>query len=274
MNDLTQAEPGVVVLDIETTGLDPLDNHRIVQLAWQPAALNGAARGRVECEFVDPERDIPAQASAVNHITAGHVAGAPLFRALIPRLRDALQLEQGEGRPVLVAHNATFEAKFLVAEAIHAERVAPGAETERFAAALRQVLPLCTYRLALHLVDSEAGYGLQKLRYELGLRVEQLGSHSAGDDVGVTRALYAELYRRWLERREERQAPTAEQLVHFCWSAIDWSGKTMPRGKHKGQPVADVPTDYLAWVARKRPWAGYADGLQEHLEAELRRRCA
>ena len=60
-----------VVLDTETTGLDPADGHRIVEVACLELD-NFVPTGRTYRALVHPERDIPEEAARVHGITLGH----------------------------------------------------------------------------------------------------------------------------------------------------------------------------------------------------------
>ena len=98
-----------VAIDVETTGLDPGDGHRICEIA-----LLRFLRGTVIdslVSFVDPLRPISPGASAVNGITDRMVAGAPFFGDLFPRILSFI------GDDVLVFHNAPFDLSFLRVEA-------------------------------------------------------------------------------------------------------------------------------------------------------------
>ncbi len=69
-----------VAIDVETTGLDPSE-HRVVDIAAVGVCIVDPATGSQDAwqplysSLVDPERDIPAAASAVHHLTAKDVAG-------------------------------------------------------------------------------------------------------------------------------------------------------------------------------------------------------
>lgn len=94
-----------VAIDLETTGLHD-DSDAIVEI--------GAVRvenGQITAEFqqlIDPERPMPLSASSVNHITDDMLQGMPKIYQIIPVLIDFI------GDDVLVAHNARFDAKFLM----------------------------------------------------------------------------------------------------------------------------------------------------------------
>lgn len=92
------------VIDTETTGLAPYRD-RIVQIA----AIRFRNGEPVEkfCTYINPKRDIPADASAINGITADMVAAAPTFPEIVS------DLEAFIGNDNIVGHNLVFDVKFL-----------------------------------------------------------------------------------------------------------------------------------------------------------------
>ncbi len=103
------AEGPYIAVDVETTGLDPGDGHRICEIALLKFLHGNVIDSLVS--FVDPLRSISPGASAVNGITDFMVTGAPLFSDLFPRIVSFI------GDDVLVFHNAPFDLSFLRAEA-------------------------------------------------------------------------------------------------------------------------------------------------------------
>lgn len=95
----------LAVLDTETTGLDPAQGHRLVEVAC--VTLDGGELGEPWSTLVDPGRAIPPDASAVHGITDPMVRGAP-GPALV-----AAELERRCAGRVLVFHNAAFDLPFL-----------------------------------------------------------------------------------------------------------------------------------------------------------------
>ena len=98
-----------IVLDTETTGLDPSDGHRIIELCCLELD-NHLPTGRVYQTLIQPERDIPEDSVRVHGITAEKLADAPIFA----KIADDLLRFIGDSR--LVIHNAEFDLKFLNAE--------------------------------------------------------------------------------------------------------------------------------------------------------------
>ncbi|MBF0110728.1 MAG: DNA polymerase III subunit epsilon [Magnetococcales bacterium] len=98
----------LVVLDTETTGIDPAAGHRIVEIGC--TELINLGRGASRQWYLNPERDIPADATRIHGITNEKVANAPLFREIVDDFLAFL------GTDRLVIHNAQFDLGFLNAE--------------------------------------------------------------------------------------------------------------------------------------------------------------
>lgn len=98
-----------VLFDTETTGLDPLRGDRVIEVAALEL-VNDLPTGRHFHALIDPERDIPEEASRVHGFTAADLAGKPRFAEVA---EDMLAFF-GDAR--LVAHNAQFDFGFLNAE--------------------------------------------------------------------------------------------------------------------------------------------------------------
>lgn len=98
-----------IVVDTETTGLDPREGHRIIEIACVEL-LHHVPTGRKFHCYVNPERDVSTDAFLVHGITAEFLAGHPNFAAIA----DELLAFIGDDR--LVIHNAEFDLAFLNAE--------------------------------------------------------------------------------------------------------------------------------------------------------------
>jgi DNA polymerase III subunit epsilon len=70
-----------IVIDTETTGLDPLDGHRIVEIG-AVELVNRSLTGRMFHCYLFPERSVPADALAVHGLSAEFLADKPLFAAV------------------------------------------------------------------------------------------------------------------------------------------------------------------------------------------------
>ncbi|PWR02891.1 DNA polymerase III subunit epsilon [Meridianimarinicoccus roseus] len=98
-----------LVLDTETTGLDPFDGHRLVEIG-AVELVNHMPTGRTYHQYINPDRDMPQEAFDVHGISAEFLADKPRFREVaadfIAFCADA----------TLVIHNASFDMKFINAE--------------------------------------------------------------------------------------------------------------------------------------------------------------
>jgi DNA polymerase-3 subunit epsilon len=98
-----------IILDTETTGLDPAKGHRIVEIG-AIELVNHIPSGRSFHRYIDPERDMPSDAEAVHGLTTAFLRGKPLFAAVAAEFVDFI------GDAALVIHNAAFDVAFLNAE--------------------------------------------------------------------------------------------------------------------------------------------------------------
>jgi DNA polymerase-3 subunit epsilon len=98
-----------VLFDTETTGLDPLTGHRVIEVAALEL-VRDLPTGAHFHALIHPGRDIPDDAVQVHGITLDRLAGKPPFAEVADALLDFL----GDGQ--LIAHNAPFDFAFLDAE--------------------------------------------------------------------------------------------------------------------------------------------------------------
>jgi DNA polymerase-3 subunit epsilon len=98
-----------IVLDTETTGLDPFDGHRVVEIGCIEL-LNRIPTGRVWHYHLNPEREVPFQAFEVHGLSTEFLRDKPRFAELAD---DMLTFIEGA---MLVMHNAAFDFGFLNAE--------------------------------------------------------------------------------------------------------------------------------------------------------------
>ncbi len=98
-----------IVLDTETTGLDARGGDRIIEIGCLEM-INRIATGESFHHYIDPEREVPAEAEAIHGISTAQLAGKPLFGDIVADLEAFL------GDDKLVIHNASFDLGFLNAE--------------------------------------------------------------------------------------------------------------------------------------------------------------
>lgn len=103
-----------IVLDTETTGLELSDGHRIVEIG-AVELFNHVPTGRIFHTYVNPGREMPAEALQVHGLTSAFLREQPLFGDVVDEFLAFLD-QDGEAHPApapLVLHNAEFDIAFL-----------------------------------------------------------------------------------------------------------------------------------------------------------------
>jgi len=98
-----------IVLDTETTGLDPFQGHRLVEIGCIEL-VNRIPSGQTFHRYLNPERSMPEEAFAIHGLADGFLKDKPLFAEIVDELVEFL------GNAPLVIHNAGFDIGFLNAE--------------------------------------------------------------------------------------------------------------------------------------------------------------
>jgi DNA polymerase III subunit epsilon len=98
-----------IVLDTETTGLDPLRGDRLVEIGCVEI-FNRMPTGQTFHCHINPERDMPEEALAVHGLTTAFLADKPRFAHVVEEFLEFV------GEAPLVIHNATFDISFINAE--------------------------------------------------------------------------------------------------------------------------------------------------------------
>lgn len=95
-----------IILDTETTGLDPKSGHRLIEIGC--VELYGKVKtGKTFQCYLNPGRDVPPEATAVHGITAAFLADKPKFSSMADAFLEFI------GGDTLVIHNASFDMKFI-----------------------------------------------------------------------------------------------------------------------------------------------------------------
>ena len=95
-----------VILDTETTGIDPKDGHRLVEIG-AIEMVNRRFTGRTYHQYINPERHIDAEVVAVHGIDDAKVANEPVFAAIADEFWAFIEGAE------LVIHNAPFDVGFI-----------------------------------------------------------------------------------------------------------------------------------------------------------------
>jgi len=98
-----------IVLDTETTGLDPRTGHRLIEIACVEV-VDYMPTGKSFHEYVHPDRDIDPDAERVHGISLASLHGKPRFPEIVDRFLEFV------GDDPIVAHNAPFDRGFVNAE--------------------------------------------------------------------------------------------------------------------------------------------------------------
>lgn len=206
------------VIDLETTGLPEDQVKGICEIGWTDVSDDWKVDGP-HAMLVNPGHPIPAVTRAIHHISNADVVDAVSPDAACLALMSGM--EPGD---MFAAHNVKFERAFF-----------GGGQHEW----------ICTLQCAKHLFPDAPGHSNQVLRYWLNVDgdgldpVAAMPPHRAGPDTLVTafilrRLIFASSVAKLVELTS---APVVLQTITF--------------GKHRGMRWADLPRDYLQWIAFK-----------------------
>lgn len=202
-----------IYYDTETTGIRN-DKDRIIELAAYDPVEN-----RTFCEFINPEFPIPPEATAIHNITNEMVADAGTFEQV-----GSAFLAFCPPGTVLIAHNNdAFDKPFIEAEFKRAGVALPAfqyVDTLKWARKYRNDLPR---------------HSLQSLREVYGFPSNQ--AHRALDDVIVLHQVFSAMI----------DDLPMEKVIELLAQPQNLS--RMPFGKHQGKLLAEVPKDYVSWLA-------------------------
>jgi DNA polymerase-3 subunit epsilon len=213
-----------VLFDTETTGLEPLSGDRVIEVAclelWRDLPT-----GRSFHRLIDPERDIPEEASRVHGMTRADLRGKPRFAEVAEDLLAFL------GDVPLIAHNAPFDFGFLNAEFARLRRPA-----------LDRVRMIDTLALAKTRFPG-APNSLDALCRRFGIDLAERTSHNALLDCKLLAEVYVELTG-GRQRGLLLAAEGEEGLPGITYAA------TGPRTPRLVQPDAAALARHAAFVAR------------------------
>jgi len=99
-----------IVFDTETTGMDPADGHRLVEVGCIELE-NHMPTGNTYHVYINPERDVPAEVVAVHGLDNKRLQNEPTFGEVVGDFLDFIGTDSR-----LIAHNAEFDMRFVNAE--------------------------------------------------------------------------------------------------------------------------------------------------------------
>jgi DNA polymerase-3 subunit epsilon len=164
-----------IVLDTETTGLDPGQGHRLIELGCVEL-VNRIPTGATFHAYINPERDVPAEAFAIHGLSTEFLADKPRFI----EIADAFLEFIGHDAPLII-HNAGFDHAFLCAELRRVERALIARER------LIDTLMLARRK------HSAGPYSLDALCTRYGIDNSRRTRHGALLDAEILAEVYVEL---------------------------------------------------------------------------------
>ena len=169
----------LIGLDLETTGLEQADGHRIIEIAMLTYDLDTRKRESCFIHRIDPERAIDPKAQAVHGIAYDDLVGCTKWDALAPAI--ATYMSQGD---LLIAHNMGFDGPFLAAELMRAGLEVPN------------ISSFCTKEDARWACPDGKYPKLSELCWSLGVEYDQAKAHGAEYDVEVMMESFFRAYER------------------------------------------------------------------------------
>ena len=183
-------EQPIVMLDFETTGLSPAMGDRITEVAAL-RIVNGKVTERF-VSLVNCQVRIPSFITQLTGISQAMVDRAPCVSQVVPELLDFI------GSDMLAAHNASFDEKFLKAEA------------EQQGLQTRHASLVCSLKLSRRVFPGMSSYKLGLLSSQLGIRFRS-AAHRAESDAEVAAEVLSHIGRHL--DRQYGLGPVAPQLL-------------------------------------------------------------
>jgi DNA polymerase III subunit epsilon len=205
-----------IVMDTETTGLDPAKGDRIIEVG-AVELINHVATGVEFHRYINPDREVPAEAVAVHGLTTAFLQPHPAFAAV------AVDFLAFIGDDPLIIHNAAFDVGFLNAELALLDRppISFGRVVDTLKIA-RQKFPM-------------APASLDALCRRFGVDITRRGKHGALLDSQLLAQVYLELV-------GGRQ--TALSLAATAPARVLQTGKTASTSRQRPKPLAPRLTDH------------------------------
>ena len=163
-----------IVFDTETTGFDPGDGDRIVEIGLVEL-MDHYPTGRSKQFYLNPEREVPLESQRIHGLSTEFLSDKPLFAHVADEFLDFV------GDAVLVIHNASFDMKFINAELTRVGKTP-----------LSMARTVDTIEIAKRKLPG-ARYSLDELckRFNIDLSVRE--KHGALLDAELTAQVYLEL---------------------------------------------------------------------------------
>jgi DNA polymerase-3 subunit epsilon len=165
-----------IVLDTETTGLEPAQGHRIIEIGCLELKNRTPTGGRYQA-YINPQRDVPEEARRISNLSTEFLLDKPLFADVVDGFLSFI------GDSPLVIHNAEFDLKFLNSEL---KKVG-----KPFIAADRAIDTVLLARRRFP--GAPASLDALCRRFNIGLEERKTKGHGALVDVELLAQVYLEL---------------------------------------------------------------------------------
>lgn len=225
-----------IVFDTETTGLDPYQGHRLVEIGCIEM-VNRFPTGRTFHRYLNPERDIPQEAFAVHGLSYDFLKSQPLFGSIAEELLVFI------GDAALVAHNATFDLSFL------------NAELERISQAMVPRDRLVDTLLLARRKYPGSSNRLDDLCVRFGIDNSRRTKHGALLDAELLAEVYVEL----VEARQAQLGLVSVRAssVMASNSAIVVRVRPVPLPKRVTESERAAHSAFIATLGEKAIWSDY-----------------
>ncbi len=165
-----------IVLDTETTGLEPSQGHRIIEIGCLELS-NRTPTGARYHVYINPQRDVPEEARKISNLSTEFLQDKPLFADIVDGFIEFI------ADSPLVIHNAEFDIKFLNSELSKAKR---------------STIPLSRAIDTVHIArkkfpGSPASLDALCRRFNISLDERKAKGHGAMLDVELLAQVYLEL---------------------------------------------------------------------------------
>ena len=163
-----------IVFDTETTGFEPGDGHRIVEIGCVEL-MDHFPTGKSKQFYLNPERDVPIESQRVHGLSAEFLSDKPIFAHIAEEFLEFI------GDATLVIHNASFDMKFINAELTRAGKMP-----------LSMARTIDTIEIAKRRIPG-ARYSLDELCKRFNVDLAARTKHGALLDAELTAQVYLEL---------------------------------------------------------------------------------
>lgn len=253
-NDPPLQECNFIICDVETTGINPLNN-RIIELSL--LRVESYKISRKYSTLVNPLRHIPTEITALTGITNEDVIKMPTFAEIAEDIINFF-LDYNNRNLIFVGHNVAFDYKFLKTE------------FQRFDNSIQFEIPtLCTCKLARRLLTRLKSKSLANVAAYLGINNRKF--HRSLSDAITTYEILTYFIKRL---NNEFKIDSLSDLLSFQHKPIYTKDNPSPPLKRLNISLTDIPQDPGVYIMKSASgevlYIGKAKNLKERLSVYFR----